>query len=249
MVLTPRAQAHGRTWQEEPFLGSLQTAEGWGFHVFMAVEPLTSLPQPQVPACRCLHRLQSEAGAPCSGPFEGLQTCDAFAKSVGECGVCAEGPPGRGPGRALASWGPTDKQRCLSSSQVKLIWRTSWTPDPSASPRQWAGGPYGTLWGWRTATSPRGTPCSTSAFSWPSEIWMRPSGPSSSSRGEGLLAQGGAGGSVTVTESSWRVWCLTGSRRCCGNRDVNGIQLASWCSEPRGLRFSCLDLFSCLDTS
>ena len=43
---------------------------------------------------------------------------------------------------------------------------------------------------------------------------MRPSGPSSSSRGEGLLAQGGAGGTVTVTESSWRVWCLMGSRRC-----------------------------------
>lgn len=44
VVLTPRAQAHGQTWQEEPFLGSLQKAEGWGFHVFMAMEPLTSVP-------------------------------------------------------------------------------------------------------------------------------------------------------------------------------------------------------------
>ena len=29
----------------------------------------------------------------------------------------------------------------MSSSQEKLIWRTSWTLGPSASPRQWAGGP------------------------------------------------------------------------------------------------------------
>ena len=181
--------------------------------MFMAVDPLMSLPQPQVLACRRLHHPHSEAGALCSGPFEGLQLCDAFAKSIAKCGVCAEGPLGRGLGHALASRGPTDRLCPLSSSQEKLIWRTSWTPGPSASPRQWAGGPCGTSWGWRTATSPRGTPCSTSAFSWPSGTWMRPSGPSSSSRGEGPLA-GGGGGAVTVAESAWCVWCLTSSRRC-----------------------------------
>ena len=144
VLIAPRARAHGQTRQEELFLGSLQAAHGWGFHMFMAVEPLMSLPQPQVPACRRLHHPHSEAGAPCSGPFEGLQPCDAFAKSIAKCGVCAEGPLGRGPGHALASRGPTDRLCPLSSSQEKLIWRTSWTPGPSASPRQWAGGPCGT---------------------------------------------------------------------------------------------------------
>ena len=195
--------------------------------MFMAVDPLMSLPQPQVLACRRLHHPHSEAGALCSGPFEGLQLCDAFAKSIAKCGVCAEGPLGRGLGHALASRGPTDRLCPLSSSQEKLIWRTSWTPGPSASPRQWAGGPCGTSWGWRTATSPRGTPCSTSAFSWPSGTWMRPSGPSSSSRGEGPLAGGGGGRSPSLS--------LLG---VCGVSRVQG--------DAGGNRDACKKLLRCL---
>ena len=43
-----------------------------------------------------------------------------------------------------------------------------------------------TLWAWRTARRPPATPCSTSAFTWPSAIWTKPSSPSSSSRGKAV---------------------------------------------------------------
>lgn len=41
----------------------------------------------------------------------------------------------------------------------------------------------GTLWAWRTVRSPLVMPCSTSASTWPSETWTKPSSQSSSSRG------------------------------------------------------------------
>lgn len=41
----------------------------------------------------------------------------------------------------------------------------------------------GTLWAWRSVRKPHVTPCSTSASTWPSVTWMKPSSPSSSSRG------------------------------------------------------------------
>ena len=41
-----------------------------------------------------------------------------------------------------------------------------------------------TLWAWRTVRRPPVTPCSTSASTWPSVTWTKPSSLSSSSRGK-----------------------------------------------------------------
>lgn len=61
--------------------------------------------------------------------------------------------------------------------------------------RQWAGGPCGTLWGWRTATSfPWGLMLNFSFFLAMSGDMDEALSPSSSSRGKGPLAGAGGGG-------------------------------------------------------
>lgn len=76
---------------------------------------------------------------------------------------------------------------------------TRWIQGNTASPRWWEGGPCETSWGWRTATSPPGTPCSTSVSSSLSETWMKLSNQSNSSKGEDSV-DWGVEGTCTLLE-------------------------------------------------